>query len=260
VSASGFVTACGHDLEISWSESARPAANAPPIVMLHEGLGSVAMWRDFPAKLADATGCRVLAYSRYGYGRSTPLRDKRDPLTMHESEAKQALPEIIERLGIERPILFGHSDGASIALIYAAIAPLDVAALIVLAPHVMVEDTCLASILTARRSYQTADLKEKLGRYHVDADSAFRNWSDVWLSPSFRDWNIERYLADIVCPVLAIQGEQDEYGTMAQLDNIVAACPQAQRLSLADCRHSPHRDQPERTLSATATFLARNLE
>jgi pimeloyl-ACP methyl ester carboxylesterase len=259
VNAPGLVAAAGHDVEFAWFEPTARALGAPPIVMLHEGLGSVAMWRDFPVQLADATGCRVVAYSRPGHGRSAAPQGRRDPLTAHEAEARGLLPAFIERLGIARPILFGHSDGASIALIYAALAPLEVTAVIAMAPHVTVEDMCLARIRDARQAFLSTDLRQKLGRYHADADAMFWGWNDMWLAPSFRRWSIERYLADIVCPVLAIQGKQDEYGTMAQLDSIVGAAPHAQLLALADCRHSPHRDQPGRVLEATAAFIGRSL-
>lgn len=225
------------------------------IVMLHEGLGSTDMWRDFPERLAAATGCRALAYSRHGYGRSTPLDQPRTVEYMHE-EARFWLPSILERLGIRRPVLFGHSDGASIALIHAAQPQSDVRALVALAPHVKVEEITVRSIAEARTAYAGSDLRERLSRYHADVDSAFWGWNRIWLDPAFRSWNIESLLPSIRCPVLAIQGEDDEYGTMDQIDSIGRRAPAATLLPLPACRHSPHRDRPEAVLEATRRLLA----
>ena len=242
----------GRRIEVAWFGE---PSSAPAIVMLHEGLGSVALWRDFPSRLAQAAGRRVLAYSRYGYGKSDPLRDKREPSFMH-TEALEALPELLRQLEIERPVLFGHSDGGSIALIHAGAARWPVTGVVVLAPHVFVEEFSLAAIRQARIAYETADLRDRLSRYHDDPDSAFRGWNDVWLDLRFRSWNIETYLPTMACPLLAIQGEGDEYGTMAQIDRIGAQCPTARLLKLRDCGHSPYRDQPEAVLAATAAFVA----
>jgi pimeloyl-ACP methyl ester carboxylesterase len=234
---------------------AEPAAGTgADLVMLHEGLGSLAMWRDFPERLAQATGCRVLAYSRLSYGRSSALQQERGVDYMHV-EADTWLPALLERLEIHRPILFGHSDGASIALIHAARSHHDLAGIIALAPHVMVEDLTVSSIERARTAYTDTDLRARLSRYHADVDAAFWGWNRIWLDPAFRAWNIENLLPDIRCPVLAIQGEQDEYGTMRQIDIIGQALPGTTLLALPDCRHSPHRDRPDAVLDSTRRFI-----
>jgi pimeloyl-ACP methyl ester carboxylesterase len=225
------------------------------LVMLHEGLGSVSMWRDFPERLARATGCRTLVYSRYGYGRSSPLEAPRSVDYMHE-EARVWLPAILERLDIRRPILFGHSDGASIALIHAASNASEAAGIVALAPHIRVEDLTVRNIAAAKEAYVHTDLPVRLSRHHVDADSVFWGWNRIWLDPAFRDWNIEALLPAIRCPVLAIQGEDDEYGTLEQIMGIARAVPHSKLLTLAACRHSPHRDQPEAVLAAAAEFTA----
>ena len=253
-----FVQAGGHRLEYLRLPPSRPRRDAPAIVFLHEGLGSVSMWRDFPQQVADATGCESMLYSRYGYGRSDPLVELRSVRSMHE-EALIVLPELLDRLGIERPVLFGHSDGGSIALIHAGTGDRRVAGAVVMAPHVMVEDITLASIEQARQAYETTDLRERLSRYHADVDSAFWGWNRLWLDPAFRDWNIEPYLPRIACPVLAIQGEDDEYGTMEQIDRIACAAPKVETLKLARCGHSPHRDQPAAVIEATVAFIQERL-
>ncbi|MCC6473413.1 MAG: alpha/beta hydrolase [Burkholderiales bacterium] len=234
----------------------RSAPGAPVLVFLHEGLGSLSAWRDFPGRVAHAAGCEALVYSRAGYGASAAVRGPRAPRFMHD-EALAALPALLERLGFERPILFGHSDGASIALIHAGGAGRRVAGVIAMAPHVFVEDVCIQSIRRAKRAYETAELRARLARHHADPDAAFRGWCDIWLDPAFREWNIEEYLPRIACPVLAIQGEDDEYGTMAQLERIARLAPDAQVLRLADCRHAPHRDQPRAVLEAAVRFVGR---
>lgn len=231
-----------------------PAAGAPTIVMLHEGLGSIAMWKDFPERLALATGCRVLAYSRYGHGKSERLAEKRGVDFMHY-EAKVVLPDLLRQFKIEQPILLGHSDGASIALISAGSWPRQIRALILEAPHVFVEDSGLQSIRNIRALYESTDLPQKLGRYHDHVEEVFRGWNDIWLDPQFRNWNIEEYLAAITCPVLVIQGEDDEYGTLAQAESIQRHLPATQTLILPRCGHSPHRDLPSATLAAITKFL-----
>ena len=249
-----FTVAGGHRLEYAWHGGRR--SDVPPIVMLHEGLGSVSLWKDLPQKLAQATQRRVLAYSRYGYGRSDPLAEPRLPDYMH-IEARETLPELLTSLGIERPVLFGHSDGASIALIHAARPPRPVSAVVALAPHLFVETYGLVSIAQARQAYLDDDLRERLARRHADVESAFWGWNDIWLSPAFAGWNIEALLADVVCPVLAIQGLDDEYGTLEQLDRLGRGVRHLRRVELAECRHSAHRDQPDAVLAATAEFLRR---
>jgi pimeloyl-ACP methyl ester carboxylesterase len=248
------VVAGGHRLEYAWFGEA--TEDRARIVMLHEGLGSLALWREFPQRLADATGCSVLAYSRYGYGESDPLTAPRRVDFMHD-EALRTLPELLDALAIRTPILLGHSDGGSIALIHAASAGRPVAAVVALAPHVFVEAYGLASIAEARRAYLDGDLRSKLARYHADVDGAFWGWNDIWLHPDFTAWNIEPLLPRIACPVLAIQGLEDEYGTMEQLDRIERSTRNVSRLELQGCGHSPHRDQPDAVLAATADFLAR---
>jgi pimeloyl-ACP methyl ester carboxylesterase len=228
---------------------------SPTIVMLHEGLGSVSMWRNFPRQVAEATGHEVLVYSRQGYGRSSPLVAPRPVRFMHD-EALIVLPEILDALEIRRPILLGHSDGGSIAIIHAGGSGREVAGLVLLAPHVMVEDISIASIAAARVAYGQGDFRARLGRHHDDVDGAFRGWNDVWLSPEFRGWSIEEYLRRIECPVLAIQGEDDEYGTMQQVDRIGRTIPHARILKLARCGHSPHRDRGEKVLEAIRGFVA----
>jgi len=231
--------------------------DAPLVVFLHEALGTLAMWRDFPRRLCDAGGFRGLLYSRYGYGSSTARPPGEPwPLDYLEREARQLLPDFLRAAGADaRPWLFGHSDGASIALIHAAAFPNALAGAVVLAPHLFVEDATIAGIATARRSYETTDLRKRLSRYHRDPDGAFWRWHDRWVDPQFRNWNIEALLPAIRCPVLAIQGEDDEYATMAQLDGIKRQVPQAELLKLAACRHSPHRDQPQAVIDAVVRFI-----
>lgn len=240
-------------IEYECIEPAHP--DSPTFVMLHEGLGSVSMWRDFPARLAHATGGRVVAYSRCGYGRSMPLQSPRAVEYMHQ-EALIVLPAFLDALKIEKPILFGHSDGASIALIHAGGNGRPVGALIVMAPHVLVEDVSIISIAAAKVAYLTTDLRARLARYHDDVDGAFWGWNDIWLSPAFRSWNIEQYLSRIRCGVLAIQGEDDEYGTMQQIERIAQGAPEVSLMRLEKCRHSPHRDQPEAVLTAVTAWTA----
>ncbi len=249
-----FVTVAGHRLESEHIDAGAPGR--PTLVLLHEGLGSVAMWKDFPSRLAHATACPALVYSRYGYGRSDPITAPRPVSYMHD-EALRTLPALLDALGVERPILVGHSDGASIALVHAGGAGRPVTALVLLAPHVVVEDVSLRSIEAARQAYLETDLRARLARHHADVDSAFWGWNRVWLDPAFRSWNIEEYLPRIRCPVLAIQGTDDEYGTLDQLARLAAVVPDTETLELADCRHSPHRDQPAAVLEAVTRFVDR---
>ena len=245
-----LLTTASGEIEYAWTGDAPPGG--PTIVMLHEGLGSLSMWRDFPQRLADRTGCRVVAYSRYGYGNSTPLSAPRPISYMHD-EALIVLPELLANLQVESPILFGHSDGASIALIHAS--RHSVLGVIALAPHVFVEDLSLSGVAAAGAAYEAGDLRKRLGRHHADVDGAFRGWHDAWLSPDFREWNIESLLPDIHCPVLAIQGQRDEYGTRKQLDRIQQRTREVDLLLLPDCRHAPHRDQPEPILKSVQTWM-----
>ena len=224
------------------------------IVMLQQGLGSIAMWKDFPERIAEATRCGVLVYSRYGHGKSDRLAEKRSVDFMHR-EAKIVLPELLRQFEIQRPILLGHSDGASIALIYAGTRPDRVRGLVLEAPHVFVEEFGLRSTVAIRNVYESTELREKLARYHDHVDETFRGWSDIWLDPQFREWNIEEYLDAITCPTLVIQGENDEYGTLAHVEAIQRRVPGAQALILPRCGHSPHRDQEDLTLDAVSKFV-----
>ena len=249
----GEVVVDGKRLETLWIQPGH--AGRPTIVMLHEGLGSVALWKNFPQQLAARTGCGVLVYSRYGHGSSDKLLEKR-PVTFMHHEGEVVLPELLDKLGIERPVLLGHSDGGSISLIFAGKYPERPRALILEAPHVFVEDLSVASITRAKVQYQTTDLPQKLGRYHAHVDATFWGWNDIWLDPEFRSWNIEEYLAAIRCPVLCIQGEEDEYGTVAQVEAVKARVPGTKITMLPNCKHSPHRDQAEATLGRMAEFVA----
>jgi len=247
------------EIEFAWVGTESP--DATTLVFLHEGLGSVATWKDFPQRLCEAAGVRGLVYSRPGYGASTPRpHDERwAPDFMHR-QARELLPALLAALGIDGarqpPWLFGHSDGGSIALIHAASFPDRVAGAVVLAPHLFVEDLSVTSIRVAREAYLHEGLRERLARYHGDVDSAFWGWNDIWLAPAFRAWNIEALLPAIRCPLLAIQGRDDEYGTLAQIDAIVAAVPGTRRLVLDACGHSPQRDQPQAVIDATCALLS----
>jgi pimeloyl-ACP methyl ester carboxylesterase len=245
-------------IEYRWLDCAATAR--PLIVFLHEGLGSLAMWKDFPERLCRATDCRGLVYSRPGYGASTPRRaEAKWEVDFMHRQAHELLPALLEALGVDTrdnpPWLFGHSDGGSIALLYAARFPAALAGLVVLSPHIMVEDLTIASIEQARRTYLQTDLRKKLGRYHADADSAFWGWNDIWLLLAFRAWTIESEIAAIECPLLAVQGIDDEYGTLEQVEGIARRVAQCQVVKLADCGHSPHRDQPEKLIRRVTSFI-----
>ncbi len=251
----GFVRVCGHDLEYRLIPAHQ--INRPTLVLLHEGLGSVAMWRDFPTRLAAAAGCRTLVYSRYGYGKSDVLEESFKPDFMHH-EGLAVLPEFLRALDIVNPLLVGHSDGASIALLHAGDSRNAVAGLVVMAPHCFVEDVAIRSIQIAKAVFENTDLPAKLARYHRDVKRTFYGWNDIWLHPDFLSWNIEDCLGNIPCPILAIQGIDDEYGTMRQLEVIAEkakASPSVELLKLADCRHSPHRDQPVAVIEAITRFV-----
>jgi pimeloyl-ACP methyl ester carboxylesterase len=248
------VTVLGQRLEVQRIAGAN--ADAPTLVFLHEGLGSVSMWRDFPRKAALATGCPAVVYSRRGYGNSDRLRAPQPVRYMHD-EAIEILPRLLHELGIREPVLVGHSDGASIAIIHAGVHD-RLCGLVVMAPHVFVEDLSVESIARAKTAFETTDLRERLARHHADPEATFRGWNDIWLHPDFRAWNIEEYLPRITCPVLAIQGFDDEYGTMAQVDAVTRQVGgPVETLRLDRCGHSPHRDQPAAVLEALARFVSR---
>lgn len=226
----------------------------PTLVFLHEGLGSVGLWRDFPDKVSRRIGAPALVYSRFGYGQSDGLTGKRTMRFMHE-EALEVLPRVLDQLGIEAPLLVGHSDGASIALIHAAASGRSVRGLALMAPHVFVEPICVESIAKIRETYLRSDLKRRLAKYHAHVDDAFLGWADTWLLPEFRGWSIEDLLPRVSQPMLLIQGRDDEYGTLKQLDRIERGVNgPATRLVLNKCGHSPHRDQEAAVIDAIATF------
>lgn len=257
-------------LETAWvgegGEREGASGSAQLIVFLHEGLGSVAMWRDFPDRLCRAVGARGLVYSRPGYGRSTPRAtgERWAPDFMHR-QALEVLPALLEAVRNEgrwragQPLwLFGHSDGGSIALLHAAAAQAraaELAGIVVLAPHILVEEVSVASIAKARQAYRTTDLRTRLARYHDDPDSAFRGWNDAWLAPEFRTWSIDAEIGSIRCPVLAMQGIDDEYGTLEQIRGIARRVRDTRLLEIPQCGHSPHRDQPAVVIDAVAAFM-----
>ncbi|HTA47474.1 MAG TPA: alpha/beta hydrolase [Bryobacteraceae bacterium] len=242
----------GHWLEAVRIEPRR--SGLPAFVLLHEGLGSVAHWKGFPLELAERTGAGVFVYSRYGHGNSDPLEGSRSLSYMHH-EAQVVLPEILRQARMERPVLLGHSDGASIAILYAGMFPDSPAGLILEAPHVFVEEITVSNIAEVRVRYQETDLPRRLSRHHANPDPLFWAWNDIWLDARFREWNIESYLESIRCPVLVIQGAQDEYGTMRQIEAVQQRLPLAYAVVLDNCRHAPHRDRCEATLSAISSFL-----
>lgn len=235
--------------------------HAPLLIFLHEGLGSIAMWRDFPDRACAQLNCAGLVYSRYGYGQSTPRphAEKWPPDYLHH-QALHVLPALLRALNIDarrdKPILFGHSDGGTIALLYAAHYRDAVAGIMVAAPHIFVEDLTIAGIEQARSAYLETDLRARLARYHADVDSAFWAWNDAWLDPRFYSYNIEAEITAIQCPVLAMQGVGDEYGTLAQIEGIGRQVPHAQVLPITECGHSPHKDQPQAVIDAMQAFVA----
>jgi pimeloyl-ACP methyl ester carboxylesterase len=255
---SGFLTLGSQRLEYRMI-GPRPDA-APTLVMLHEGLGCVGLWGDFPDQLQAATGAGVFVYSRAGYGQSSPGPLPR-PLSYMHDEARDVLPALLDEIGFQRGLLIGHSDGASIAAIYAG-SHQDhrVGGLTLIAPHFFTEDAGIASIVEARKAYETGDLRQRLARWHADVDNAFKGWNGVWLDPKFRQWDITEFLAYIRVPVLIVQGEDDQYGTVKQIEvaNQECYCPVDVAL-LPRARHSPQRDAPEATLAAIAEFVARVL-
>jgi len=233
-------------------------ADRPTLVFLHEGLGSAALWRDFPDRIAAETGAGALVYSRLGYGWSSPPAGGAFPLDYMHIEAERRLPALLSALGIERPLLVGHSDGASIALIHAGAFPDAIAGLAVMAPHVFVEDCSIRAIAEARRAFDSGGLAARLARWHRDAAGAFDGWNCAWLDPRFRDWSIERFLPAIRAPLLAFQGDDDPYGTSAQTDRIAAQVSgPAEVVLLPGCGHTPWREAAEPVARALAAFIMR---
>ncbi|HTS07725.1 MAG TPA: alpha/beta hydrolase [Candidatus Eisenbacteria bacterium] len=246
------ITVVGRNLEVLRIPG-RPGRT--DLVFLHEGLGSVSHWRDFPALVNASSGCSVTVYSRYGSGESDVLGEPRSVGYMHE-EAETTLPALLKQLRIEKPILVGHSDGGSIALIHAGTHN-HLRGLVLLAPHVFVEDLSVQSIAKAKVAFETTKLPEMLARHHRDAGATFRGWNNIWLDPAFRGWNIEEYLPRIKCPTLVIQGLDDQYGTMAQIEAIrKQSGGKVEVLALPNCAHSPQRDQPEKVLHGITEFIA----
>ena len=257
----GFLEIGGVRLEARWTGP--PPAAAPTLVFLHEGLGSTSLWRDFPDRLASETEWGALVYSRAGYGKSDPVPLPRPVRFMHDEA--EILPRVLAAAGIREHVLIGHSDGASISLIHAGLihagsdpAP-GLRGVILEAPHVFTEPHGLASIARMKEVYRDTDLRERLARHHgANVDVAFRGWNDVWLDPDFAAWNIEEYLPAIRVPMLILQGEDDEYGTWAQVEAIERQSGgSVESIAIPGCGHSPHREQPDLTLRAMADFVIR---
>jgi pimeloyl-ACP methyl ester carboxylesterase len=253
-----FVTAAGYRLHLRQIEGKRPGL--PTLVFLHEGLGTIAVWGDFPDALCHATGCPGVIYERPGYGASDP-RPLPWPADVLEQEAEIVLPALLDALRIDRPVLLGHSDGGTIALLYAATFPERVGAVITLAAHVVLDELTAAGVAALEQSWRKGDLRSELERVHgLGAAALFRSWSGLWLDPARRDWSIIERLPLISCPVLAIQGADDEYGLPAQLDAIVdGVAGPAQRLLVPNCAHDPHHQARTVVLERVARFV-RSLE
>lgn len=254
-----FIELSGHRIEIDRIGERRDT-HKPTLVFLHEGIGCVSRWRDFPRAVAEATACRAIVYSRLGYGQSDPVTRPR-PLDFMHDEARGALPELLAKEGIEDAILIGHSDGASISLIHTSEDGRRVRALVTIAPHVFVEPVCVEAIQRMREDYfdPATDVKRKLARHHADVDGAFLGWADAWLDPEFRKWDLTGLLPAVKVPVLVIQGERDEYGTVAQVDAVCKGISgPSEPVMLPDCGHVPQRDQREATLAAIVGFVVRS--
>lgn len=250
---------CGRSVQIEYQWVGADHARQPLVLFLHEGLGSLSAWRDFPQALCEAVGCRGLVYSRPGHGRSTPrAADEHWGIDFMHQQAHEVLPALLRALRIDDVALrlFGHSDGASIALLHAAKAGHRVHSAVLLAPHIFVEPISISGIEAARKAYVEGDLRERLARHHDDVDSAFRGWNDAWLSRPFLDWNIESKLSHIRCRLLAIQGVDDAYGTLRQVRDIRRRLPATRVLELADCGHAAHRDKPAEVVAACVDFWA----
>jgi pimeloyl-ACP methyl ester carboxylesterase len=246
----------GRRLETAWWGDDSPCT----LVLLHEGLGCVALWRDVPERLAAETGCRVFAYSRFGYGQSDPAALPR-PMTFMHDEALVVLPKVLDAARITRAVLIGHSDGGSIAAIHAgAVRDPRIAGVVLIAAHFFVEDLNIESIARIRTEFESTDLRSRLARYHANADNTFRGWNDAWLDPRFRDFDITRYLPDIAVPVLALQGADDPYGTEAQLKVLERTVRSPlQTLLIPGARHSPHLEAKPATMAVIAAFVRTNL-
>lgn len=249
---------CKVFIEHQWLR--RDLSTGPLVIFLHEGLGSLSMWKDFPQRFCDVAGCRGLVYSRPGYGASTPRPTQEAwGLDFMHRQAHEVLPALLKALHIDsvtsKPWLFGHSDGGSIALLYAAKFTGQIAGLIVLAPHILVEDLTLSSIEKSRVAYLEENLRQRLAKHHTNPDSAFWGWNSIWLHPHFREWSIEAEIETVRCPLLAVQGLDDEYGSLKQIHGIARRVAQTQLLELNHCGHSPHRDQPDIVIATASAFV-----
>ncbi len=251
----------GEPVRIEYARIGSREPTRPLLVFLHEGLGCVSMWRDFPARVCEASDTRGLVYSRPGYGRSTRAAGQvpRDVDYLHR-EAFEVLPALLDALGVgaepRAPWLFGHSDGGTIALLHAARFPERTAGIVVVAPHLFVEDVTVEGVARAREAYATSGIRERLARHHADPEWVFRSWNDIWLDPRFRDWNIEGEVGAVRCPVLAVQGVDDEYGTLGQIRAIARAAPDVELVEIAGAGHAPQRDRPLALIEAAARFIA----
>lgn len=231
----------------------------PTIVFLHESFGCIRHWRSFPGKLSTAIGWNTLVYDRQGYGMSDPFPAEKRTADYLEKEA-DVLDKVLDKLGLSKVILFGHSDGGTIALITAAKYPEKIMGVITEGAHVFVEDITQEGIMQAEKLYRDSDLKQKLAYYHGDkTEEVFRRWADTWLSPQYRNWNAEHFLGDITCPVLAIQGLRDEYGTVRQVESIVSNTSGAAFSFIPEAGHTPHREVPDEVVSAVCPFLKENV-
>ena len=253
-----LVTIAGGKIEYSFYEVKRPAA--PTIIMLHEGLGALSLWRDLPRKLSNLINCSVFVYSRHGYGQSDFINSEFDAEYMHK-EALYILPQILNHFDISNPILYGHSDGASIALIHASSEDTEIIGLILEAPHVFVEEISLDGLEGAKKAFEQGGLKASLAKHHSEPEMIFRCWNNIWLSPEFLTWNIVSCLSNIQCPALLIQGETDAYGTLSQLDtiekNVSGIC---EKKILPKIGHSPHRENPKLVLRSIQQFIRKNID
>ncbi len=255
LSPNGFLIIA--DRQIEYRFTGPQPADAPTIVLLHEGLGCAALWSDFPEKLSAATGCGAFAYSRAGYGQSSPVKRPRKPDYMHR-EALDVLPAVLDAIGFQRGILVGHSDGASIATIYAGgVQDHRIRGLALIAPHFIVEDVSVQSIAAIKTTYETTDLKTRLGRWHRDVDNAFHGWNDAWLAKEFRDWDISESLAYVRVPIAILQGAHDQYGTLRQIEIAQQECFCPVDVTIIDgAAHSPHREAADLTLRTIAAFVS----
>ena len=246
----------GRHINVRWLRHHQPACARPVLVLLHEALGCIDMWKDIPAELARRSGCDLLVYERFGHGHSAPLPETASGGDYLDYEAWEVLPELLRQCGVTRPLLLGHSDGATLALMYAARFPQQVVGLVSEAAHLFVDELSLAGIRAAKRPGHETRLLERLAKYHADPEPIFRRWTEIWLTPEFAAWSIEGLLEQIACPLLAIQGEADEYGTRRQVEALVAGVHgPAEALLIPDCRHIPHFQARQAFLERVTDFI-----